>query len=321
MSLRGPTRLADTQDASQPLRQALQDARREMPSAAQTRLLAERMHPWLDAPADLGRALGAGSTGAWSWFRAAASSTVAKIGLGAVLGATAATVALRQPDAASTWVPTSRLHTISETPSAPQPSTRGQALPALPVIPEAEHTQPIDTSPHSETPEQNPGERPRSEEGIRATPQRASARATAEDTRPQQQADRHARRPSTHRTRRQPSRRPQRKASSARAAADPAAELRLLRQAQDVLERDPERALQLARRHAKRFPQGMFIQEREVLAIEALLAQGRREPARQRTTRFLAEHPGSTHAPRLRPLLQTESGANSTGGSTGSMSH
>jgi outer membrane protein assembly factor BamD (BamD/ComL family) len=79
--------------------------------------------------------------------------------------------------------------------------------------------------------------------------------------------------------------------------------VKLLERAQDALRARPAEALALCNDHAKRFPNGMLVQEREMVAIEALVKVGRRDEARARADRFKARFPGSTHARRLDVLL------------------
>jgi hypothetical protein len=86
--------------------------------------------------------------------------------------------------------------------------------------------------------------------------------------------------------------------------ADPAAELALLEQAQLAIDRDPARALALAERHRARFARGQFAQEREMLAIDALLRLKRVPEARRRAAAFERANPNSSHLPRLRDRLQ-----------------
>jgi len=81
-------------------------------------------------------------------------------------------------------------------------------------------------------------------------------------------------------------------------------ELSLLREAQDVLVADPGRALGLADEHVRLYPAGALAQEREVLAVDALLRLGRREAAEARASRFRAAHPGSSQIRRLDRLLR-----------------
>ena len=64
--------------------------------------------------------------------------------------------------------------------------------------------------------------------------------------------------------------------SAAPSAGDSAdAELLLLKHAQESLRTDPAAALAFAGEHRSRFPRGMFAQEREVIAVEALTKLGR----------------------------------------------
>ena len=86
-------------------------------------------------------------------------------------------------------------------------------------------------------------------------------------------------------------------------SADPVQELPLLEQAQRAVRDDPARALSLADQHRRRFPRGQFVQEREMIAVEALLELGNERRARRRGQRFLRRFPDSTHVPRLKQLL------------------
>jgi hypothetical protein len=80
-------------------------------------------------------------------------------------------------------------------------------------------------------------------------------------------------------------------------------EVALLQRAQDALGADPARALALASEHEQRFPRGSLGQERELLAVSALVALGRSEDARARAIRFLARHPDSAHRSRLLAIV------------------
>ena len=83
----------------------------------------------------------------------------------------------------------------------------------------------------------------------------------------------------------------------------PQAEVKLLERAQDALRSRPAEALALCNDHAQRFPSGMLVQEREVIAIEALVKTGRKDEARKRADRFRSRFPGSSHTRRLDALL------------------
>ena len=89
----------------------------------------------------------------------------------------------------------------------------------------------------------------------------------------------------------------------AHATPDASGELSLLSRAQKALQTQPARALALAGEHARSFEHGTFAQEREMIAIEALIALGRDARAHARGKHFLTTYPGSSHAPRLHELL------------------
>lgn len=90
---------------------------------------------------------------------------------------------------------------------------------------------------------------------------------------------------------------------SAAPTADPETEVHLLQRAREALTSDAATALTLTQLHAARFPSGALGQEREVVAIQALVQLGRRDEARARAARFLSAFPGSAHRPRLEALL------------------
>ena len=81
------------------------------------------------------------------------------------------------------------------------------------------------------------------------------------------------------------------------------AESALLTQARAQLRRGDTTGAErsLARLRAN-FPKGVLGQEREVLAIELLLAQGNTEAARRRANAFIAAHPKSPHSAQLSRL-------------------
>jgi hypothetical protein len=86
----------------------------------------------------------------------------------------------------------------------------------------------------------------------------------------------------------------------------------ILQRAQDALRGSPARALALTDLHLARYPGGMLVQEREVLAISALLGMGRAAEARARATRFVTSFPASAHRRRLEvliPDLESSSGS------------
>jgi hypothetical protein len=87
-------------------------------------------------------------------------------------------------------------------------------------------------------------------------------------------------------------------------SANPEAELALLGRAQGLLDRDPDGALDVLGEHARAYERGVFIEEREVLALEAESKLGHKALARARAERFMAKFPRSAHARRVRTLLE-----------------
>jgi len=86
-------------------------------------------------------------------------------------------------------------------------------------------------------------------------------------------------------------------------AEDAEAETRLLHRAQDELGGSPARALSTCQEHLRRFPRGILAQEREVLAIDALVRLGRRGEATGRAESFARSFPSSSHRRRIEALL------------------
>jgi hypothetical protein len=87
------------------------------------------------------------------------------------------------------------------------------------------------------------------------------------------------------------------------AAPNPADEVKLLERAQDALKSNPTEALALCNEHARLYPNGMLAQEREVIAVEALVKSGRTAEARARADKFKARYPGSSHARRIDAIV------------------
>jgi hypothetical protein len=76
-------------------------------------------------------------------------------------------------------------------------------------------------------------------------------------------------------------------------------------QARTLAPADPTGALALLEDGTKRFPLGVFAEEREALAIDCLSRTGRTAEAKQRAQTFLSAHPTSTFAEKIRQ--QTDS--------------
>lgn len=93
-------------------------------------------------------------------------------------------------------------------------------------------------------------------------------------------------------------------ASDVPTAAPPApTELGLLAEARRVLRSTPSQTLRLTNEHRERFDRGALVEEREVLAIEALVRLEREPQASARAERFRRRFPGSIHASRLSAIL------------------
>jgi hypothetical protein len=100
-------------------------------------------------------------------------------------------------------------------------------------------------------------------------------------------------------------------------APPPLNEVELMRQAQEMLADDPRAALSLAEKHRHVFPEGTFAQEREVIAVDALVRLGRTTEAAERARRFEESFPGSAHLPRVHALVQKNPLAPPLNGSNG----
>ncbi len=100
-----------------------------------------------------------------------------------------------------------------------------------------------------------------------------------------------------------PHRKPAPKTEEAPNPPTPQEEIELLQRAQDALTSRPLETLALCKRHEQRFSNGLLVQEREVVAVEALVKLGRRDEARARADRFKNSFPTSTHTRRLDALL------------------
>jgi hypothetical protein len=84
---------------------------------------------------------------------------------------------------------------------------------------------------------------------------------------------------------------------------EPETELRAMQRAQDALRSNPSEALAICNQSAQLFPRGMFGQERELIAIEALKNLGRTDEANRRAAQFTKAFPKSTGIRRLETLL------------------
>jgi len=89
------------------------------------------------------------------------------------------------------------------------------------------------------------------------------------------------------------------KAPSTVAARAAESELELLQRAQATLSSDPARALAIASEQARAYPTGEFIQEREVIAVEALARLDRKDEALRRARALVERFPRTPYGDRL----------------------
>jgi hypothetical protein len=82
-----------------------------------------------------------------------------------------------------------------------------------------------------------------------------------------------------------------------------ASEVDLLRQARAALASRPREAFAITQSHRQQYPQGVFAQERDALAIEALMRAGEMGTARSLAERFVREHPSSPHTHRFNETI------------------
>jgi hypothetical protein len=80
-------------------------------------------------------------------------------------------------------------------------------------------------------------------------------------------------------------------------------EVELLRRARASLGSRPREAFALTEQHRQLYPQGVFVQERDALAIEALMREGDMDMARDLARRFVRDYPSSPHAHRFRETM------------------
>ena len=78
-----------------------------------------------------------------------------------------------------------------------------------------------------------------------------------------------------------------------------ATQLELVQRAQAALVTDPERTLDITREQARLYPDGEYIQEREVFAVEALSRLGRNDEAVRRAEALVQRFPRTPHVTRL----------------------
>ena len=86
-------------------------------------------------------------------------------------------------------------------------------------------------------------------------------------------------------------------------------EMALVARAQEAMRGRPAEALALCREHERTFATGHFVQEREAIAIEALVYQKRTAEAARRWRAFERAYPTSSHRTHLAALFTPEPGS------------
>ena len=84
---------------------------------------------------------------------------------------------------------------------------------------------------------------------------------------------------------------------------DVRAEASLVDRAKRSLVGSPSMALELTNEAKRDFPNGMLVEEREAIAVQALAKLGRAEQAKQRGERFLSRYSRGAHASAVRSAL------------------
>lgn len=86
-------------------------------------------------------------------------------------------------------------------------------------------------------------------------------------------------------------------------------ETQLIGRAQMLVHTNPQKALMLCEEHARRYPNGMLVQEREVLMVEALKRTGRDREAAEASEQLLQANPDTAHRNKLKVLIGDSGGA------------
>jgi len=269
VSTEDPTRIVDpTSDASPRLRELFDAGREELPAPEQLSSLAARLGPLL------GPGGGGGGGGSGGGGGGGGGVLPAKLGAGLAAG-TKVGIAIAALAAAGAVVWTvvphggDPRHATTDLPaSAPASALPPVRAPTGPAAPDAPAGPVLEARPTEPAPAP-------AHAAIRATPPRNALPTGA--------------RPPV--------------VPEAVLPADPATEMSLLDRAQRAVRSDPARALALADEHARGYPSGTLAQEREVIAIDALVRLGRRDEAVARGARFHAAFPGSSHGRRIDVLI------------------
>lgn len=169
------------------------------------------------------------------------------------------------------------------TPARDRPSTAHD-----PSVPEARSTPSSEVTPSPSAVEPTVPAEPNTPSASRATPTKPAPSLASPPARPRSNEPSDAR--------------PQ-SGSPIPPPAAPASEAEILRDARLTLEQSPQIALSLTEQHRTDYPGGKFSQEREIIAITALVRLGRSGDASARAARFRKAYPTSPYNARLDRLV------------------
>lgn len=187
---------------------------------------------------------------------------------------------------------------------SPAPSRLGASgLDSQPSLPSAALTDRLVEAPAPENAVTTPSEAP-----VAAQPQVATRTPGVAARQQESGTDRHSARGSSNAQRdgAEPTRTPRSDPTStvelSPQAPNQPSDVELLQQARALLGTSPSEALALAREHGARFPSSAFAQEREMIAITALVRLGRHQEAQARAEHFRRTYPTSAHLRQLEKL-------------------
>lgn len=135
------------------------------------------------------------------------------------------------------------------------------------------------------------------ERGALHSPPRAAETQASADSRP-------AASETSRRSRSRP-RTPTDESAGVQTPKDRVAEAELLLRAKRAMPADPRHALTLADRHARQFPAGVLAEERELIAIRALVTLEQTSDAQRRVREFERTYPSSPHLAAARRALES----------------
>lgn len=290
------------EEAPELLRGAFTAARNEGPNPAQMRSLAFKI-----AAVSAGSAVAVGAAKATAAGNAAATAATWSIGklvgVLAIAGGLAAGAVVwksseikTKPASAASAVAPSAVQPSAVEPAAPAPASASRTattttVPAAPVSAIPPTAVPANEAPSSPAHAVSP---PAAQTAARATATVAERSPVASGT---------SRRASTSSQRNAEPGRDKATVTTSAGTARPISEVELLRSAQQALRARPREAFQLTEQHRQLYPAGEFAQERDALAIQALLRAGETEMARDLAVSFIKAHPSSPHAHRFREAM------------------